>query len=287
MFYLLKITESILKNIPRKAGYFFSDIFSFFYFIFSGQRKKNLKSNLETIMGKDKVTNSMLLSTYKTYGRYYYDIFSGNIKFPECAELVSDAFFKNEFVPKIKECLTRKKGFIIVSMHLGNWDAAGSYTSFYFPGKVNMVVEKLSPAMLKWFTQAREKLGMKIISHTDIKQMIRILNNGEILILASDRDIDKNGFQMEVFGRKAYIPSGPAKLSLITGAPILVGSFPRDPKNIGRFITKAHPVFLNTDNKERTKENIEQLTKDIIMEMEELIKQDPLQWCMLQKFFVD
>jgi lauroyl/myristoyl acyltransferase len=73
----------------------------------------------------------------------------------------------------------------------------------------------------------------------------------------------------------------------MTGAPILVGSFPRDTKDIGRFITKAHPVFLNTDNKERTKESIEQLTKDIIMEMEELIKQDPLQWCMLQKFFVD
>ena len=68
---------------------------------------------------------------------------------------------------------------------------------------------------------------------------------------------------------------------------MLVGSFPRNKEDISKFAVKVHPVFLNTDNKERTKENIEQLTKDIIIEMAELIKQDPLQWCMLQKFFVE
>lgn len=287
MFYLLKLTESILKNIPRRAGYFFSDIFSFFSFLFSGERKRNLKTNLEAVIGPGKVTDAMLLSAYKTYGRYYYDIFSGNIRFPECSDPASDAVFKSEYVPKITEYLNRKQGFIIVSMHLGNWDAAGSYAASYFPGKVNMVVEKLSPAMLKWFTQAREKLGIKIISHTDIKHMIKVLNNGEILVLASDRDIEKSGFQINVFGKKAYIPSGPSKLSLMTAAPMLVGSFPRSEKDITKFISKPHPGLLNTDKIERTKENIEQLTKDIIIEMEELIKQDPLQWCMLQKFFVE
>ena len=227
MFYLLKITEMILKNIPRKAVYFFSDIFSFFAFVFGGRRRINLKANLEAVLGAGKVTEAMLLSTYKIYGRYYFDIFSGSIKFPENSDPVSDNLFKTEFVPKIRGFLEQKKGFIIVSMHIGNWDAAGSYAAGNFPGKVNIVVEKLSPAMLKWFTQAREKLGMKIISHTDIKQMIKILNNGELLVLASDRDIEKTGFQMEVFGKKAYVPSGPAKLALMTGSPVLVGSFPR------------------------------------------------------------
>ena len=286
MFYLLKITEFIFKNIPRRAGYFFSDIFSFFFLVFSGQRKRNLKVNLEAVFGRDKVTYQMLLSVYKNYGRYYFDIFSGHVKFPESAENAADAAFKADFVPRIRDFLGHKKGFIIVSMHIGNWDAAGSYAASCFPGMVNIVVEKLSPAMFRWFKQAREKIGMKIISHTDIKQMIRILNNNELLVLASDRDIEKTGFQMDVFGRKAYIPSGPAKLSLMTGAPVIVGSFPRSEKDIMKFTVKANPVILNTENMERTKENIEQLTKDIIMQMEELIRQDPLQWCMLQQFFV-
>jgi len=286
MFYLLKITEFIFKNIPRRAGYFFSDIFSFFFLVFSGQRRRNLKINLEAVFGRDKVTYQMLLSVYKNYGRYYFDIFSGHIKFPGSSENAADAAFKADFVPRIRDFLGHKKGFIIVSMHIGNWDAAGSYAASCFPGMVNIVVEKLSPAMFRWFKQAREKIGMKIISHTDIKQMIRILNNNELLVLASDRDIEKTGFQMDVFGRKAYIPSGPAKLSLMTGAPVIVGSFPRSEKDIMKFTVKANPVILNTENMERTKENIEQLTKDIIMQMEELIRQDPLQWCMLQQFFV-
>ena len=286
MFYLLKITEFVLKNIPRRAGYFFSDIFSFIFFIFSGERKHNLRANLEAVTGPH-VTDAMLLSAYMTYGRYYFDIFNGNIHFPECVDPSADNIFKTEYVPKIREYLKSGHGFIIVSMHLGNWDAAGSYAAHYFPGIVNIVVEKLSPAMLKWFTQARTKLGMKIISHTDIKQMLRILNNGEILVLASDRDIEKSGFQMDFFGKKAYVPSGPSKLALLSGAPILVGSFPRSSKDITKFISSPHPVFLNTEKKERTKENIEQLTKEIIFEMEELIRRDPLQWCMLQKFFVD
>ena len=285
MFYLLKIIEVIFKNVPQKAGYFFSDIFSYISFLLPSQRKINLKINLEAVVGK--VNDDMLLAVYKNYGRYYFDTFGGNINFPQCSDPKADEIFKTEYVPKIKSYLTPNKGFIFVSMHLGNWDAAGTYASTYFPGKINIVVEQLSPAMFKWFKQAREKMGMKIISHSDIKQMIKILNNGEILVLASDRDIEKNGFQMDMFGKKAYIPSGPAKLALLTGVPVLVGSFPRNKEDISKFAVKVHPVFLNTDNKERTKENIEQLTKDIIIEMAELIKQDPLQWCMLQKFFVE
>jgi KDO2-lipid IV(A) lauroyltransferase len=255
-------------------------------FAFPSKRKANLRKNIEAVLGKDNVTDKMLRFTYKTYGRYYLDTFSGNVKFPE--RMIPDSYdaFKNNIVPAVNKFLSGGRGLIMVSVHLGNWDAAGAFAAHCFPGKVNIVVEKLSPAMFRWFSETRTKTGIKIIEHTNIKQMIRVLNNHEILILASDRDLEKNGFQMNFFNKKAYIPSGPAKLALMTNSPVLIGCFPRDEKDISMFRVKCRPQILNIESMPRTKENVEQLAKNIIMENEELIRQDPLQWCMLQEIFV-
>jgi phosphatidylinositol dimannoside acyltransferase len=278
MYWLLKFAHFILGSIPRKAGYSLFDFFSRLAFNRSKQRKETLRRNMETVRGAP-VSEEELLSVYKNYGRYYFDLFCPPDKL---LQGLSGAE-KNSAVVKYTEKILEQRGVIYVSLHMGNWDFGGLYMAKTFPNRVNVVVERLSPGMYKWFTKTREKWGMKVIESTDVKSMLRALKNKEILVLLADRDLEQNGPVMEFFGKNAHIPAGPATLAYAAGASIMFGSVLRDNANPLRLRVTLDPYILNPEEGPRTQEKIEQLTRMMAEKVETIIKKDPLQWCMLQE----
>jgi phosphatidylinositol dimannoside acyltransferase len=50
------------------------------------------------------------------------------------------------------------------------------------------------------------------------------LRNGAHVVVALDRDVQHTGIEMPFFGATARIPTGPAALSRMTGAPIIIMS---------------------------------------------------------------
>ena len=284
MYYLLKFLQSVLKNIPRKAGYFlFEFLFLCNLVLLPSERKNTLKTNLTHVLGH-KPPDSMVRDVYKCYARYYFDLYQDKEKiFPSVT--VSPQFQASYDISK--KLVEKNRGLIILSLHMGSWDFAGSYLSFMYPDRTNVVVERLSPAVFKWFTESRQRFGMKVIAADDIKSMIRALKNGEILIMVSDRDLDKKGYKLDFFGKKSYIPSGPAKLALTCGTPLMMGAMTRDKFDPMKFIPFFDPMVLNGEPLEKTEENALKLTAGIIGLMEKYIVQYPEQWCLLQKVWLD
>ncbi len=283
MYMLLRFLQLILKNIPRKAGYFiFESFFKLAWLIPSGRRKQLIK-NLSIIPS---VKNPLItsLEVYKNYARYYFDLYYDKDKIlPSVME--TQAFTAS--YEKSKQLLESRKGLIIISMHMGNWDFAGSFLSRMFPGRTNVVVEKLSPAAYRWFTETRTRWGMKVIESRDVKSMMRALKNGEVLVLVADRDLEKTGYKLTFFGKKAYIPSGPAKLALAHKVPIMLGVMVRDKKNPMIFIPVLHSDAINEQPMEKNEENSEKLSEQLVSLMERTLFEYPEQWCMLQKVWVE
>jgi lauroyl/myristoyl acyltransferase len=283
MYLLLKFLQLILRNIPRKAGYF---IFEFLFtaaLLFPSKRKRTLKKNLSNVLGHG-TPASMLGEVYRCYARYYFDLYQDKEKLFPSVTITPE--FQHAYDIS-KDLLNRYSGLIIISLHIGNWDFGGSYLSYMYPEKGNIVVEKLSPPVYKWFTETRQKWGMKVIESSDMKSMMRALKNKEVLVLAADRDLDKAGYQMEFFGKKAFIPSGPAKLALTYGVPVMIGGMTRDKNNPFKFVPFFDSGALNLERTERTEENTEILTRSIVKLMEKHISNNPEQWCMLQKVWIE
>ncbi len=282
MYFFLKFLEFIFKNIPQNVGYFIFTLFSYVAYFLSGKRKQTLKKNLSVIPGNIDI-NKTSLSVYKNYGHYYFDLFSRKEKLMKCV-IETEEFKKN--IARVIEIIG-KHPLIIFSMHIGNWDFGGCYLSNLKPDKINVVVEKLSPPFYRWFTERRHRWQMKVIEAGDIKSMIKVLKNKECLVLLSDRDLNKNGYQLDFLGKKAYIPSGPANLALMTGAHMILGAMLRDKNNPKKFVPFMDIDLLNTENLTRTEENCINLTKKMVKKMEWFVSQYPEQWCMLQQFFVE
>jgi len=284
MYYLLKLLQNVLKNIPRRAGYFIFELLFLFNLIFlPSKRKATLKKNLAHVLGRE-APDSMVREVYKNYARYYFDLYQDKDKiFPHVT--VTPQFHSSHDISN--ELLKKKRGLIILSLHMGSWDFAASYLAKMYPGRANVVVEKLPEAAFKWFTETREITGMKVIDEYDIKSMIRALKNNEVLVMVTDRDLDKKGYKLDFFGKKAYIPSGPAKLALTCGTPIMFGTMTRDKKDPLKFIPFYDPTVINGEALERTEENALKLTQQIIGLMEKYISEYPEQWCMLQEVWLE
>ncbi len=283
MYFIFKISEFILKNIPRKAGYFIFEKIALILFFFSKIKKHTLKKNICFVLNATDVPDKILAEIYKNYGRYYFDLFC---KKEILLNAISDQnIFKATF-NFISGLLENGHGLIGISTHIGNWDLGGSFLASLFPGRTNVVVEKLSSGAFRWFKETRERFGMKVIESNDIKSMLNALKHNEILVLLSDRDLDKNGLILDFFGNKAYIPSGPAKLALAHKSPIIFGGMLRQ-ENPFYFIPAINTKkILNLEMLEKSQENVEKLSKEIIIEMEKIINQYPEQWCMLQKVWI-
>jgi len=131
----------------------------------------------------------MLKETYRNYARYYFDLFTPKEKLLASFHTVK---YGDPSVYAIKNMLN-ERGVVLVSAHVGSWDFGNAYLANRLPGRVNVIVEKLSPGVFKWFTETRERFGVKVIESTDIKSMLRCLRNKELLVLLGDRDLNKNG----------------------------------------------------------------------------------------------
>ncbi len=114
-------------------------------------------------------------------------------------------------------------GAIMVVNHGGNWDMAGAWAAQRY-GAVTTVAERLKPeAIFQKFLAYRQALGMEILplgEASTFRSLADRLRAGGLVALVGDRDISRNGVTVDLLGRPASLPAGPALLSQLTGAPL-------------------------------------------------------------------
>jgi lauroyl/myristoyl acyltransferase len=117
------------------------------------------------------------------------------------------------------------RGVVAALPHAGNWDLAGAWAcGTGMP--VTTVAERLRPESLyDDFVAYRASLGMEIVplsgAGSSFRLLIDRLRAGRFVPLLADRDLSRSGVEVPLLGAAARLPSGPARLAQITGAPLL------------------------------------------------------------------
>ena len=88
----------------------------------------------------------------------------------------------------------------------------------------------------------------------------------------------------EVFGKPAYIPTGTARLALLSNAVTIIIGFYMD-ENFQNRLMYSDPIeVIRTGNKE---EDIKRNTEKYMEIFEDFVQQYPDQWLMYHKFWAD
>ena len=269
--------------LPEKSAYKLANIISDQIYNKNGKGVKRLRSNYQRVVPNisDPQLDKLTKDGMRSYLRYWFDTFRLN-KWSK-SRIIETTFVIRENL--LRDPVETKKGCIIALPHAGNWDHAAAY--FCSTGiPLTAVVEKLKPeAIFKKFLAYRQSIGIEAISHKEktIPILMDRLNEGKLIALVADRDMSRNGIEVNFLGGIAKMPAGPAILAIKSGSP-LVTAYIRYLDN-GIEITFDETIKLPIAGSEE--EQVRKITQSMADNFAKRIKDSPVDWHMLQRIWVD
>lgn len=172
------------------------------------------------------------------------------------------------------EHLTRlvaeKKGVLLVTGHLGNWERLGGWLPRFGIRASGVARDANDDELTQEVKRIRGNRGLEILSSgSAARDMLTRLKAGEIIAILPDQNNDDA--YIPFFGRIAGTALGPARLSIKTGAPIL-------PMCILRTGPGQFRVVIREPLVAREGEDATQLMTRVNEELETMIRLAPEQY---------
>jgi KDO2-lipid IV(A) lauroyltransferase len=283
MYLLYLFAWKVIGILPEKTAYQLANYVSDQILRKNGKGIQRLRSNYKRVVPS--ISNSALEALTKegmrSYLRYWFDTFRLN-KWSK-SRIIETTFVVRENL--LRDPIETKKGCIIALPHAGNWDHAAAY--FCSTGiPITAVVERLKPeAIFKKFLAYRQSIGIEAISHREktIPILMERLNQGKLVALVADRDMSRNGIEVNFLGGIAKMPAGPAILAIKSGSPLVTAYIRYLDEGIE--ITFDETIQLPISGSEE--EQIRIVTQSMADNFAKRIKDSPVDWHMLQRIWVD
>lgn len=184
----------------------------------------------------------------------------------------------------VREAYAQGRGVVVPLPHMANWDWAGAWACA--TGMPLMTVaERLEPARLfDAFVDYRSTLGMRILPLTggdaSMPRLEEWVRAGGLVCLLADRDLSRTSVEVELCGRPARMPSGPAVLALRTGAPFV----PVTLHYVGLdMVVRMHPPIPHRDGAE----GAAAMMQDVADVFTRAFREHPEDWHMMQRVFLE
>jgi len=190
-----------------------------------------------------------------------------------------DSIEAGNTVEAVKSLLDEGKGLILVTAHMGNWEALGFHAARSFPDVPGAAIAKRNsnPEFQQLAERTRAKTGMETFYQDDSpRAAIRHLSKGGFLAVVPDQDMRAlAGIFLPFFGRDAYTPIGPATLSVVSGSPMLVVTSFRE---AGGLLHTECFEPLRPERGANRQQEVERLTRAWSDQVEQSIRAHPADW---------
>jgi len=169
------------------------------------------------------------------------------------------------------------RGIIFVSAHMGSAEVAAA-VAVLRGYKITAVSEQLRPRfVMEWAVACRAAMGITLLPVERAgMSLLRALRRKEMVAFVIDAGVERGGgVPVTFFGRETMFPDGPARLSRLSGAPIVCAVAARLPG--GRFRAHVEPPLVA----ERSRDGAEDarcVTQRLASSFEGYVRRYPGQW---------
>ena len=171
--------------------------------------------NINTAFPKLSVKESkeLLINTFKHYGMISFEFFRQNNN----KKIIINIDDPTEKI------LSEKSGLILMAAHFGNWEIFLPVISK--KRRISAIVRKQKNSGGDLFiSETRKFKNVTLISNqSSFSDMLKPLNNNEVLLILNDQKPKKSGTTLDFFGKPAVFPKGTGHFYLKTGLKIAVG----------------------------------------------------------------
>jgi KDO2-lipid IV(A) lauroyltransferase len=276
-YYAFKIAGSTLSYLPKKAGYLIACFIADTVYMLSSTLRAAIADNMRHVLGSkadDATLRQHVRAVLRNAAKNYFDL----IKIPHMKLNDIESCITVRGWHNLEGALKKGRGVILVTAHLGSFDIAAQIFAVRLI-KTTVLVESLEPpSLLSYITALRESHGVAFVPAQAgvLEVLIQSLRRGEVVLLACDRDIAKNGLESNFFGEETLLPSVAVRIAMRTGAAVVpVFNLRRGDGRYDVYFEPAINVISAGDG--AVAKNMEQIAHV----MEKYIKSCPDQWVVL------
>lgn len=267
---------SIILNIfPYKLLKLIAMVCTIPFFLFSHQKRRNLRKNLiKTGENAETLTPGRLFKNFETQTLNILQIFASS----RWSDSKIKGMVEMDGKEELDKALAQGKGAILITAHIGNWELAALYLSSMGYKLYVVAGVQMNLLLTAAVRDAKEKRGIEVISPWDsYKKFFNALNDNGLVALLLDGDIYSSAADVTFFGARTKMPRGPVSLSKKRGAPI-IGGYCRRMKD-GRFHIFCENVITA---EEALLISAEDALKRVYKSIENYIQMNRDQWCIFR-----
>jgi predicted LPLAT superfamily acyltransferase len=279
-----RIFVFVCKSFGILPAYLLLRLVAFYYFLFSWSSSRNIYAYFRERHGF-----SIIKSFFKIYRNYY--VFGQTL----LDKIVVMAGIENKFSydfdgeENLRKIVQKGKGGILLSAHVGNWEAAGHLLK-RLNTRINVVMYDAEHERIKDYVN--QVTGGKnfnvIVIKDDLSHVYAIseaLNRNEMICLHADRFLPGNKTTEKMFmDAVALFPAGPFMLASGFGVPVsIVFAFKEGSKHYHFY---GSELFQRTESESKT-EFSTRLLNQFIADLEIKVKLYPEQWFNYYNFWLN
>lgn len=280
-YVVYQIGKFIALHLPLKLSYKIAVFISDLNYLFAFSDRKAVKENLKVIFPGRSIREICKIRRrmFHNFAKYLVDFF----RFPRLDKEYINRYIKIEGIEYFDYALSKNKGVIALTAHLGNWELGGSIIALLgYPLWVVALSHK-NKKVDNFFNSYRQSKGLGVIPFGRAARLcLNLLRDNKIVALVGDRDFSEKGIIVDFFGKKTLFPPGPAALALKTQAAIVPGFMIRNSDDTFTLKIEKPIEYSACENIIDTREVIN-LYKAAI---EDYIRKYPEQWYMFRRFWI-
>lgn len=237
VYFQYKIYKFIATHFSESFCYSIAKFIGTIDFFLSSKKRKKVLKNLSYILGgaDKKKIKRVALNLYRNFAMNIADYFFLSYKWSK--EEIGKRIILNGADKKLKELASSKKGIIIPTAHFGNWEVAGFILGYMGYRSHGIGLSQPDKRIEEEYKKMREKAN--VVVHPvkgGATSVYRALKKNEIASIVSDRDVNKNGIEVNFFGRCVTFPGGTALLAYKSGARSIFGFALREEKKYKAYL---------------------------------------------------
>ena len=190
---------------------------------------------------------------------------------------------------KIRDAAERKQGVILLTAHLGSYEAATGMLGDRITVPFDIVAYEGEDAEVREaIERSSDKFKPNVLSvgkgELGALDIMRALRAGHVVALQGDRTVDERTVEVDFLGAPARFPVGPFVLAALTGAP-MIATFNVQTAlrtyDLSAFDPESYAFDRSKDRGDQLKEWVE----GYVRKLEQVVRKHPFQWFNFYDFW--
>lgn len=279
VYLALRVASVLVPLLPASIGYRLASVGGELFYFLRPRLRRNVEDNLRRVLrdaADDGQWRAAVHEVFRTQAKNLYDLF----RLPKLQVAALEELVEVQGWEHVEAALEAGRGMVAAVPHLGNLEVV-SHVAVARSKPLTVPVERLRPeALFRLMMRLRTRWGLKLVPLDSgaLRALHRALRRNEIVGIAADRDIQKIGARVHLFGEETTIPDAPVVLALRTGAKLVPVCMTR--RKTG-FRLDIYPPLRLVETGD-TRQDVQVNTQRLATVLEGMIRQHPGQWVVFE-----